>query len=58
MRVAADALGLFTVAWGRRVKAYDILVAGRCGRECVTEVFFALASNAALSFAVQVQQIA
>jgi len=54
MRVAADALALFTVAWGRRVKAYDILVVGLRGRKCVTEVFFVLASNAALLFAVQV----
>ena len=56
MTAAVWVVGLFTVAPGRRVKPYDVLVTGPRSRNCVREVFFVLASDAALLLAMKVQQ--
>jgi len=40
------------------VKAYDVLVSGRRGGDCVCEVFFVLAADAALLFAMEMQHVA
>jgi hypothetical protein len=55
---AADVGGLFTVALGRRVKAYYFWLTRNFAYKCIRESFFVLLSDAALLLAVQVQQVA
>ena len=55
---AGDVVGCFAVAPRRRVKAYVVRFGRGVGRECWCEVFFVLATNAALLFAVEMQHVA